>query len=1749
MTAQKKTSKPKASAATLRSTSGAGFDFEDLISAWLQVKMLTGEPAPAIGGAGVQLQAQVSTLGWRFDDLLLTTQSYHDAPCRLAISAKGNLQVSASGLPADFVTRAWEQWRDPQSLMSKAGDGLALVTLGAHPVFDPSWREVKNACTGSDTALVVSRIRSNSNQTRVFDSVQKPDKDGPAASAEETIELIRRLHVLPVDLQQPVSQTKNQAIAQCRQLLTSADLTEAEKLWNKLVYIASDVRLRRGTITLHELWSALRKEFDLRHHPDFERDWETLLSITSDYKAQIETELPSGYSVPRTEEKSKFESALYAKAVTVVFGESGSGKSALVKDVLDGQFGAWTQVWLGPDELKTALSAARRRALPLRHELAPVLNATTKLKNVLVIDAAERIEPAEFGVIRHLFQAVLAPPHDRPWHVVIITQTQSWVDGVGAMLGSHQAAFVELEPLDSSDVKMALSASPLLGWLTAHDDTVAALTNLRTLAWVIQAGASLGSNVNGLSSHAAIADHLWHYWTQGRADIQAFMMRLGEREASFERSFALTGLTPADVTTFTQRPPELPLHLNRRTNRIEFQHDLAADWARFQFLKQIWPHTSQWAGFAENPLWANALRMLGQFLLRQPAEHSTAWDTAFETAEKASFRLAGDILLDALCLDPEAERLLSERINLLLAGGAEHFTRLLTRFHQIGTVPTEGISTAPASLSLYIEAQYRSMVIGRWFPVLGFLTGQREKLRGLVSPALAKIIQTWLTGTPRTLENGMLVPFRRELAEMALSMARTVQVEKGHGVIYLNREMLLYTAPLASAADLPDEVSGWALELAGRRKVAGEVTARIAEVRRQQAVQHAERLRTDPQYKARHEAKRRLPASIGSYRERLPPWPLGAKRRVDMDFRTACFKEHGLSPLMRACPETAAEVLLALIIEDQPEREYGSSRYEIDLGLDYAQDGYPTAFWKSPFFVFLQVAPDAALRAIIALINFCTERWIAEIMKGHDGPAPGLTLQLRTGKEKTFAGWPDVFDWTQTNSNHNGNLFSALDALERWLTLQLDAGVDIAPYIEQILGEGASAALIGLLVNVGKYRPSLFLDGLSPLLTDPHAFFWDSDRVKHIDYKFIGWSWLQGGEAMFEFARGWILAPHRQKTFLDIVVELLTTNTDVSARLQKLIPAWSLPEDPKEALEFRFLFAMLNRDNYRPTIGREIGNEVLVFNCPNDLSFEIQSWQSEAQKPLQYLLMPEHCEKLIRAQRAVSDSDAVRLYDLLKECETGGEEDEDSKAKCRLALAATLIVLADSWLAQSPGAKEDVLSIIRTGVREAASTPQEIRHNRVGSVRGELKFAAYGAVHLWIKNDEHCFEWEGAVLRFLTSGDDQAAGAIVSVAYAYRQRLGSAWWRLLQVGLLWSGLVVLSPHHEDCEGVDRAWNIWLAKLRRLSLRGKDATADDLKMARIAAGCERLDFDRRMRAFASGHQLWRGKPKRRIGMSLDGRFLEHLFHWLLNGPGTGDWTEDANLVGRLWTYDAGRAKKRAKEDNGEYDLPSQNLGYDTLVKLANLSLTAPEAKARAVWETVLAHGPEAHYAIQHFIKSLFLHLSKGANPVAFERIWRAMSEYALDADWAKKGLWFYGERLICDLLGFGNETALQQTEPGALLRMQAAYEGWAKLHLARDEECVTRFSYFLATECGAPLRLAGLQWIAEMLKVNNPSGGWYRDGTGDALIQLVNTSLGLNAQALAEDSQARQALLDIVAALATKNTPPVLALQERIKKLR
>ncbi len=490
---------------------------------------------------------------------------------------------------------------------------------------------------------------------------------------------------------------------------------------------------------------------------------------------------------------------------------------------------------------------------------------------------------------------------------------------------------IGVENIPVSDVKAALWASQGLGWLSFQDHTVAAISNLRTLAWVIQAATVFEVGSAELSSPAAIADRIWEFWTEGKPACQSLLIRLAVRDGEFERSFALSELDAADAEIFQNKPAYLPLRKNNR-NRIEFQHDLAADWARFQRLKELSDDIERWAAFASNPLWSGALRLFGQFLLREPAEAGSEWDHAFSAMEKKGEKYAADVLLDALCLDPRAEQFLEDRSELLFANGGELLKRLLRRFLHIATVPSapREVGGLDRALALYVEAKYRMPIYGFWPPLAGFLHAHLQQGADLVSPTVAEVCEVWLTTTPPQLQDGIPLPFRREFAEVALAAARSLQVEQGKGTIY---------AATASAPStqqrLPVGGTSQTRLQAGLWKWRNDVLnpkrwrARLRPRRRRRtpsaksgcsSIPSFARIsrslkNADPPFRIRSQGRRR----------NLPAWPMGPKNSVEPDFRQVVLHTQALAPLMKLRPELAAEILLAALIEGNPTEEYSET--------------------------------------------------------------------------------------------------------------------------------------------------------------------------------------------------------------------------------------------------------------------------------------------------------------------------------------------------------------------------------------------------------------------------------------------------------------------------------------------------------------------------------------------------------------------------------------------------------------------------------------------------------------------------------------------------------------------------------------------------------------------------------------------------------------------------------------------------------
>ena len=1752
---------------TTRSTAGPGFDFEDQVAAWLLLKVLTGQPLPGIEGIGTRLQMQVESLGWAIDDILLTTMESPDDQRHLAMSCKSNVQVTASRLPADFVSRCWKQWAQANpNPMQRGKDRLMLVTRGRNNEFMATWSELKDAAPGADIALAVGRMTATAKHRRILESVRAPARDaGVAVTDRDVVAMINCMEVTPLDFQIAGSEDEKAAIAQSRRLLVNGNPQEGKQLWGELVAQARQVRLGSGTLDIADLWRQLRRKYLLKDHPDYEASWQKLRALTDDYKGTIETALPSGLSLNRKDEIDELSKRITNDRVCVVYGESGSGKSALIKTLLDERFPKAAQVWFGPETLQLALNEAARTSLGINQPLVDLLDASPRADNFLVIDAAERVGHDSTLKAKALIESLKrrnASEESIGWHVLIVGQMEAWVRGtLQELAGTASPSNFEVEGLRDETVKDVLRSVVDLEWLGMDSDAVSTLRNLRSLAWVIQAASQFhAQNGNHALSLLVIADRLWTHWTEGKSSVHRLLVRLAEREARFEHSFAISELESGDAAVLDDLSVACPLRKDGATGRIQFQHDLAADWARFQRLKEIVDNTAQWAGYASNPFWHGALRMLGQLLLRRQVESRNAWDVAFEWAEQNTdtTRLAEDVLLDALFLDPSADVFMEQRAELLLADGGRRLLRLLKRFEHVGSAPgpSPDVKGPFADLSLYSETHFRTPIFGRWPAIARFLHKHSDRIVKMTSSVVGSVCRLWLTSTPPGLPGGGRVPFREEFSKLALAMAREIQVGHAKGVMYLDfdqGEKLIYQAVFAGAPDLTADVSEWALEMAQRRPYRAAIVEQVTAHHAAQAAKHKQRLASDPEYRKRHQQLRESSGLISSIR-RLPPWPLGPTGRIVGPFRETVLRSAEFQALMRTDAEVAGEVLLACIIESEPEEEYGSrQRLDRELGIEFDSESYPTAPWKSPFYAFLRLNQDRALSYLHRLVNFSTDRWRHTVSEGSELARAMITLRLEDGTVREYEGNSWVFAWSDEDSNFIGQLHCALAALERWLCDLIDAEIDIAPRIGALLRATKSVAVLGVLVNVGKYRVKLLNGPLRPLLGVQHFYWWDSRRVDANAYRFDAMAWAQRGEFIFELAKSWVSAPYRRQPLRAIVPQIIVADRAVGDFVAAMTSQWVSPKSEKETLEFRALVAELDHRNYSSTLDHESGKQTFQFAYPSDTATAIAAFQQRNSRAIDALTFPQQCRDALQRAGTLADQSAESVASLMAALD-GDEEidvEEDILRAPSVAAAALLLLRAPDWLTRNPVIQQKAQSIIDAAIADIVERDDPHRL-RIVSAPSHLEFAAHYAADRWLhdpgmENDER-------LLRLLTSEDSAAVHVLVNLAYQNRGALGQRWWRLLYMALLWSGLSILIPRYGDEEGTKVRWRRWCRWLRTRSLSAI-ATLSSITPLAIAQRVERLEVRRWRRRNARESHVFTIEPGRRLSGGLDTEFLKSAFAWLFRDQSdrviqAEELEIHRQLAAAFWSHQAWWLAGSGKDEKDHYP-PMHGFGYALINELARLVLESSVSDAPALWRPVFTLGPKAHYAISHFLSCWFGQLTEATVVAEFVQRWRPMVEFmVLDSEWSKDGPWYYGEQLEREVLGFGVLSYIQRVPGHAALvgMIRDLFPIWAQKRLTSDEDNLAWFCGFLAHEVGKPLRMDGLQWIAEALSASPNIGNWYRDQTSNAFMEFLDILVSEHVGELRQKEKLRQALLDLSAHAVSRQLTTALTLHERIRRL-
>jgi hypothetical protein len=1754
----------------VKASGGGGYTFADKVAAGLLAQMLKRKfPLEPDLGPITELHFETRDAGNFLDDLQLLLKR-GPSETRCFVSIKSNRQITKSGFSTDFVQDAWEQWHGGDgSAFDPAKDILALIVGVVNEPTLQEWRELQKQAATTSPDRLAARLenagQSSATQRAIFAGLRKlGDAD---ADETETARLVSRLRVLCFSEDQ-----EGDYINLCADIVSSGTIEEGAKLWSRLVQLASENRATGGFFDLSKLIRVLRSDFELKDYPDFVSDWIKIESLAAENVSGVRRVIgTTGIQLTRQEERARLKSEVDAHNVVVIAGESGSGKSALLSQILIDQ--PFTHVvWLAAGQLSKTSHAEIATAFGLAHNIPNIIAHTADHGCVLVVDGFEKFEGEARRRQIELLRAVQEEQFVG-WKVILTCQPQSVEGAVDALaeVGITDVYRVDFDKPKLQEVFEAVGSLPGIGTLLLRAELQPMLRNLMVLDWVLRAGvAQRFSDSRPWIGATEIIEAIWDRWVgSGTMSLarDSLLRTLGQREGE-----KLSGAVHVD----TIPPGELPLLGEFKQEglvrvdlpSVQFSHDLMGDWARYRILKFAENNAAaRITTLAHIPRWGRAIRLFAQSLVEHGSGLANwqAMNVQFSGADSDS-KLAADLLLDGLLFAANSELLIEQVWAGLVANNGQILNRLLKRLRHIASVPDWRLGFfQDAKLAEQSKAWFRIPQPIYWIPVLRVLSRHTADVAEHALIQGAEVCALWLRTMPADM------PGRREAASVAIELAKEAQGLAAEDLHFGDRDKIIYEALLLAAPEFPDEVTKIALELCGRRDEPAHALQRRNEKQQREA-----ELRNEwgEKKSATKRVKHRPVIGLESFREGplRPPEADGPVRRVADGFQQAVLESAALNGLIVSRPKAAREVLLAVCIEEpKPSDPYENRAFPFDrFGLADWPKGYPATYWKGPFLQFLQQAPEDGLDAIIRLVNYATARWIESGLgrKPTDDERKQHAFEFEFGgKSACWVGDCNVFGWHRYMDMHSDAVECALMALEKWLYDEVEKGRSISKWVQYIFDNAQSAAFAGVLVSVGLRYSGLFMRDLQPLLGNFYIYECQTSWAIHESDGTWSISLTGQPEFVVKLASEWNKMPHRRYLLRDLVPTLMLQHEGTMKYISAQKHEWAKlrQSSEKSRLDMEFFLARFDPANYAET-PQDDGRVLITMRWPPHLERIAQQSQGDMNLRMLAMTLALRARRLLEEQETLSESSLPEFTAQLQQLATWKDpRDNGSQEHYRIDSvaggASVLVIKHRTWLSKNPDLKKWCLTTLRElkPIEPEHFSPAAISNHSAEAFLGEA-----GVALLLESNDE----W---VLRMAFGGVTGAhySSTLFTLfrAYLLRQQLGDRFGELVNVMVLWSVLrraaISGSAYYAGVTQLPKYRSALFRRFARGRLKGpiplERAEVMGRRLVQRAERRSMSDMEKRLRNARREHK---DEPKdRKLHRKMPDLDLEVIqngfgFVWaMIDQHLPGEEQKLRHYIEELFGL-LMRTLPRPQTGSHWSEIEGTPYSCDRWILdcVAKFVAHANSIEtARTFYRPILELGPAGRYWVEEFLRSwTTTGIQSSPDVKGFVSIWQDMIAYTEElSDWqpAKDNYWSRAEGLANHLMGL-SETGIKvlgdAKYTSLVSSMAATFKNWGDRWLKHGSSAAW-FAYFLRTASGRALLAQGVKQLSAVVD-SLREDDWHRHDLGALLAEVLLLFWNHEKKQVEKNATLREAFLYFLAALCTRQIPEALHLREKVSEV-
>lgn len=1115
---------------------------------------------------------------------------------------------------------------------------------------------------------------------------------------------------------------------------------------------------------------------------DVKKKWAGVKQASEEWIAQIHTSLPNGIELPRAEEAAALDKAHEEESGGHVLGESGLGKSALLKQLANRIQNDSEVVWIKAEHFSEL-----QKSVP---DLAYLLLETDRSSGFLVIDSLENCYTPDSIEAIGRFVASVVGPAESVWKVFFTCQTPSWSRVSNHLLRSlagHNvlAERIECGRLSDGDFQIVLDAVPAIQKLSAQPRMGRFLRSPKMLDLLLR-------NEPDLSRLSIGEPDVIEWWWDEK--VKAGKSFSGEeriaRSLATHLADSLASEASPDVVALDHEATDTLINrqILSRTNdgRIRFDHDLLADWSRVMHLRSLGDDVLAFIRVhSENPPWLRAVRLFSQHLLERASDHDR-WQTIVESSravapdqkepESRDLQIL-DTWLEgiAYCSDPSA--LLTQNREQLFADEAWLLKRLLRRLMHNATIPDPVIQSQFRQINPdtadYAARHHRLPIASIWQPFLSFLVANPGETTDCLPVTLAELGLMWgkleeylgINWSP--LAELILLNAEKELRREVAGAYRHDRGSRSLGG-GSNSRATIYSAALRAASQNPERAVSLALKAVGRKEWDEDDLTEEA----------------DEGWRGEWHDRSFFGGRGSRVIEPVEAWPDGPRRTISRDFYQPWFEANASLPLFTKCPAEACEITLALLI-DWPKTEVSKGDHDIGIdrhGFRFEADQLKSAFWsKGPFIGYLRSNWRPAVELVIRLTNFATDRyeeWWPYV--------PGCeTVIIKTADGETeWKGDHQVFAWNRCHANRPQVVTCALMALEKWLDERIEAGESVSGAFDLLFQEGRSLALAGVLICVGKRHESLFTAELKPLLFVRKLY--ELDLVAIHQSVGVG-SWPLEGEFVFNAKRDWANLPGRKVWLRDTCRQWMLTNPEFSNAFESISAAWnleaeSLPEGSQDRKEVERWAVEFDPKLWDRT---ERGDGSIEFYNERLGDFQDPNEERDLGVRQALLTLPYRCAEILKDRQTLDAAGCEYIWSQLQNeeffdhanklcaAEPQGSEYLDGR-NSRAGLLVVITCLGEEWLQNDPSKFEfvdaEIWKILNDPPRITAYSPQDIHDDYEG-------FLARVAARRWAANVNDP-DWRAAVARFVTSYRYRTVQCLFDEAFRCRAKLVNAYLEL-----------------------------------------------------------------------------------------------------------------------------------------------------------------------------------------------------------------------------------------------------------------------------------------------------------------------------------------------------------------------------------